>query len=125
MVQAYAGQLLNQKESEMPDLEDSSVEDAPEHPIFAATRRLLAALERLEHGLERMPVAGNSAGRQEQQQQLGFFAQENESLRQERENLNTAISQLQFQYTDLHEVASAIYGKLDTSIKRLTKIIEQ
>ena len=57
-------------------------------------------------------------------QQLALFERENEGLRQERENLNSAISMLQNQYSELHQVASTIYGKLDDSIQRLTHIIE-
>jgi hypothetical protein len=36
-----------------------------------------------------------------------------------------AIAQLQYQYNDLHKIASAVYGKLDDSIKRITQIIEE
>ena len=117
MVQAYAQQLLNQKESEKQDSGDST-----QRSLYAATQRLVIALDRLERNLQYVekPEPRNMPD----DRQLGFFQNENESLRQERENLNTAITQLQDQYTDLHQVASTIYGKLDDSIKRLTQIIE-
>jgi hypothetical protein len=113
MVQAHAQQLLNQKEAE----------DAAQHPLYAATKRLVSALARLERNLQQQ--AESHERDSGQQEQLVFFERENEGLRQERENLNTAISELQSQYADLHQVASAIYGKLEDSIKRLTKIIEE
>lgn len=117
MVQAYAQQLLNQKESALT----SSVHES-EHPLQAATYRLVTALERLEHNLEQVTV---NAGRDSQNsQQVAVFERENATLRREQENLNVAISQLQYQYNDLHQVASTIYGKLDDAIKRLTKIID-
>lgn len=118
MVQAHAHELLNQKDASLR-------EGASTRPIIRATERLAAALERLEFNLEFAMLQ-----QQEQQRatpdvnQLGLFAQENEMLRQERENLNSAISQLQNQYDDLHNVASTIYGKLNDSIRKLTHIIE-
>jgi len=113
MYQAYAGELLNQKESE----NDSSVTAPVQHPLDNATKRLVEALNRLENSLETLTP-------REEAGQAELFAHENNALRHERENLNSAISQLQFQYNDLHDVASTIYGKLDDSIRRLTQIIE-
>ena len=113
MYQAYAGELLNQKESE----NDSSFVETMQHPLDKATKRLVLALNRLEKSLENLAVKRDDG-------QTELFARENNALREERENLNTAISQLQFQYNDLHDVASTIYGKLDDSIRRLTQIIE-
>lgn len=99
---------------------DDSPLNAPSHPLITATKRLVSALDRLEYKLRQ----AQSPEPQEAQQQLLFFSQENEALRQERESLNRAISQLQFQYNDLQKVASAIYGKLDDSVKKLSQIIE-
>jgi hypothetical protein len=118
MVQAHAYELLNQKESKNAP----NMADTPRPSLFVATERLLTALDRLERNLQNValqPPQDSQVG-----EQLIFFERENESLRQERENLNQAISQLQHQYSDLHQVASTIYGKLDDSIKRLTQIIE-
>ena len=93
--------------------------DSPQNPLYAATNRLAAALERLESNLKKAPAADPAA-----QQQLDVFERENQSLREERANLDGAIVQLQDQYNDLHQVATTIYGKLDDSIRRLTQIIE-
>ena len=120
MVQAYAQQLLNQKESEKGSSKPDNMPDAGQRMI-AATKRLVAALGRLEHNLQ---YIGTPKAADDSQQQLQLFSRENEALRQERANLNAAVTQLQDQYSDLHQVASTIYGKLDDSIKRLTQIIE-
>ncbi len=96
--------------------------DIPSHPLYLATNRLVEALNRLEKNLEKMTA--NREQDTQKKQQLVAFERENESLRQERENLNAAIGQLQYQYNDLHQVASTIYGKLDDSIRRLTRIVE-
>lgn len=97
-------------------------EDA-NHPLYAATQRLLKALDRLEQGMTR-PAPGPATDTGQEQKVLAF-QQENNELKKERENLNAAISQLENQYSDLHKVASTIYGKLDDSIKRLTQIIDE
>ena len=97
--------------------------DTPQHPLYVATRRLVNALDRLESNLQRITVAQDRDVHQEQQ--MVYFERENAALKQERENLNNAIAQLQYQYNDLHTIASTIYGKLDDSIKRLTQIIEE
>jgi hypothetical protein len=122
MYQAYAQELLNQKESKSADSDDYLMSQTQDHPLFAATRRLLGALDRLEHNLTHVTVAHDRDVHQEQQ--LVVFERENAALKQERESLNNAIAQLQYQYDDLHKVASTIHGKLDDSIKRLTQIIE-
>lgn len=96
--------------------------ETPQHPLYVATRRLVKALDRLENNLKHV-ARGKRDPRQEQQ--MAFFEKENAALKQERENLNTAIAQLQYQYNDLHKIASTIYGKLDDSVKRLTQIIEE
>ena len=111
MVQAHASELLNQKEGD----------DQSPRPIFAATERLAAALDRLERNLQQVAVA--QARELQQHEQLVAFERENVQLQQERDNLNHAIGQLKGQYTDLHRVATTIHGKLDDSIKRLTKIV--
>jgi cell division protein FtsB len=92
------------------------------HPLYVATRRLVAALDRLENNLKNVTHALSRDVHQEQQ--MVFFERENAALKQERESLNAAIAQLQYQYNDLHKVASTIYGKLDDSIRRLSQIIE-
>jgi uncharacterized coiled-coil DUF342 family protein len=117
MVQAYAPQLLNQQESENESY-GTIMPAGMGNKMMAATQRLVSALEKLERNLQYVELAPP------QDEQLTFFANENASLKQERHNLDTAISQLKGQYKDLHQVASTIYGKLDDSIKRLTEIIE-
>jgi len=112
MYQAYAYELLNQKESK----NDSAMAAAAEHPLLSATERLLGALERLERNLEQLPPGQASENPE--------LLKENQELRKERANLDAAVLQLQTQYDDLHHVASTIYNKLEDSIKRLTKIIE-
>lgn|GEM_PF-2197260 len=97
--------------------------ESAQHPLYVATRRLVKALDRLEGNLRQISVSQDRDVRQEQQ--MVFFERENAALKQERENLNNAIAQLQFQYNDLHKIASTIYGKLDDSVKRLTQIIEE
>lgn len=92
------------------------------HPLYVATRRLVGAMDRLENNLRYVTLAGQQEEGHEEQ--IQYFERENATLRQERENLNAAIAQLQRQYNDLHHVASTIYSKLDDSIRRLTEIIE-
>ena len=94
-----------------------------QHPLYVATRRLVDALDRLEHNLQHITTAQDRNTHSEQQ--MVVFERENAALLQERESLNTALSDLQHQYDDLHKTASVIYGKLDDSIKRLTQIIEE
>lgn len=93
------------------------------HPLYVATRRLVSALDRLENNLKHITVALDRDIHQEHA--MVAFERENAALKQERENLNASIAQLQYQYNDLHKVASGIYGKLDDSIRRLSKIIEE
>lgn len=119
MVQAHAHELLNQKDAVNDDSGDVFVSQ----PLYDATERLLSALERLERSFKR--AARQQPPSTEQAEQLLFFEKENESLRTERETLNTTINQLRTEYTGLHRAASTIYNKLEDSIKRLTKIIEE
>jgi hypothetical protein len=91
--------------------------------LYNATNRLVAALERLELGLQQVTV-----GRErdvQQHQHLLSYQRENEALLQEQERMQTTILNLQQQYEELQGVASTIYGKLDTSIERLTQILEK
>jgi len=93
------------------------------HPLYVATRRLVSAMDRLESNLKHISNVLDQGA--DAEQQITYFERENAALRDERENLNAAIAQLQHQYNDLHRVASNIYGKLDDSIRRLTQIIEE
>ncbi len=93
-----------------------------EHPLIAATNRLVTALDRLERNLQQVSVAKDRDI--QQQRQLVSFSRENESLKAERKNLNQAIDSLTKQYEDLQQVATNIHGKLDDSIKRISQIIE-
>jgi len=116
MVQAYAQELLNQKESEN-ETEAPYASDT----LFDATQRLTAALDRLEHNV-RISAAKRADGAKPATQP-GLFEQENRQLRHERESLTATLKQLQDEYDGLQHVASVIYRKLNDSIKRLTKII--
>lgn len=117
MYQAHAQELLNQKESVQAGFEQES----PQHPLYTATKRLVGALERLESSLERVAIEPPSV---QAQQQLAFFARENESLRAEREHLTNSVNLLQGQYNDLQQVATTLHAKLDDSIKRLSQLLE-
>ena len=112
MVQAHAYELLNQKEAN----------GVKPRRIFQASQRLTAALDRLEGNLQ--SVTTQQARDIRQNEQIGLFERENQALKQERDKLSGAIEQLEYEYDDLQKVASAIYNKLDDSIKRLTQIIE-
>lgn len=57
------------------------------------------------------------------QQHLQLVVDENNSLKGEQKQLNEAIDMLQDQYDDLQKVATNIYGKLDDSVRRISKII--
>lgn len=122
MYQAHAQELLNQKESHSGDSGDLFMTQDPQHPLFLATRRLAAALDRLESNLQQVSVQRDRDVHQDQQ--LTVFERENEALKQERERLHVTVTQLQLQYDDLHHIASTIYGKLDDSIKRLSQLVE-
>jgi hypothetical protein len=117
MVQAYAQELLNQKESqnEAPDASYAS------NALYTATQRLMSALDRLDHNVHAR--AREQAKLVQQQEQAAFYARENENLKRERENLNVTIDKLEHEYKDLQKAASTIYKKLNDSIKRLTNII--
>ncbi len=116
MVQAYAEELLNQKEST-----NGTGASYASDTLFLATERLMSALDRLEHNI-RMSAAKRVDGIRETEQ-AAFFEQENRLLRQERESLNATIDKLTHEYQDLQKSATTIYRKLNESIKRLTNII--
>jgi predicted nucleic acid-binding Zn-ribbon protein len=116
MVQAYAEELLNQKESGY-DSGASYVSDT----LFSATERLMSALDRLEHNVQ--ISAGKQGEGVKEAEQIAFFEQENQVLRRERETLNATLEQLEAEYGDLQKVAGTIYKKLNESIRRLTHII--
>mgnify|MGYP003395914174 CR=1 FL=1 len=118
MVQAYAREVLNQKDEEKaPALVYRS------NSLFEATERLLSALDRLEHSLAHQPRAGADVRTSERQLQVS--RRENAALLEEREALNIAVDQLKAQYGDLHSTASGIYNKLEDSIRRLTQIMKE
>lgn len=131
MYQAYDSELLNQKESKSadsmrPDVKKADIAtmtDTPSHPLYVATRRLVKALDRLENNLKSIKQEPYSD--EEQELKVLAFERENSNLKQERENLNNSIAQLQSQYNDLHKMAATIHYKLDDSIRRLTEIIEE
>ena len=99
-----------------------SAHQPSEHPLISATRRLMTALDRLERNLQQVSVMKDREVQSEHK--LGLFMRENESLRQEREKLNSAFSNLTHQYEDLQKVAKTIHGKLDDSARRITQILE-
>lgn len=97
--------------------------DSSNQHLNHATNRLISALERLESNLQQVTV-----GRErniQQHQHLLHYQRENAGLLEEQKNLQSTISQLQRQYEELQTVATTIYGKLDTSIERLTQILEK
>lgn len=94
-----------------------------ENPLSQAVNRLFSALERLEYNLQHVTVSHERD--LQQHQQLQHFQRENSSLRQEQEKMQATIAGLQKQYEELQGVAATIYGKLDTSIERLTHILEK
>lgn len=93
-----------------------------EHPMIMATNRLVSALDALEQKLQQVSVEKDRDV--VQQKQLVSFSRENESLKAERDKLNSAIASLTQQYSDLQTAATNIHGKLDESIKRISQIIE-
>ncbi len=86
-----------------------------------ATRRLSSALERLEKNLQEKSIENGHTERQDQH--LSLVVSENDALRGEHDRLNEALNGLQTQYDDLQKVAVNIYGKLDDSVRRISKII--
>ena len=94
----------------------------PEHPLILATRRVMTALDGLERKLQQESVTRDRELMREQQ--LSQFVRENESLKEERENLNDVIAKLTGQYQDLQKVATNIHGKLDDSVRKITQILE-
>ena len=131
MYQAYDDELLNQKESKNADsarlLERLSMSetlpDTSEHPLYAATRRLVRALDTLEGNLK--TISAQSRQDVGEAEKILYFERENKALREERESLNNSIAQLQRQYNDLQKVATSIYTQLDDSIERLNQLIEE
>jgi hypothetical protein len=117
MVQAYAQELLNQKESQNDMTESPYASDT----LFRATQRLMLALDQLDHNVHAQAQERAEALRQAER--AAFYARENETLKHERENLNTTIDKLEHEYNDLQKAAGTIYKKLNDSIKRLTNII--
>ncbi len=93
-----------------------------EHPLIMASRRLMTALDRLERNLQQVSVMRDREVASEHK--LNLFIRENENLRLERENLNSAFTSLTHQYEDLQKVAKNIHGKLDDSARRITQILE-
>ncbi len=93
-----------------------------EHPLIAATRRVMNALDALERNIHQSSVAHDRAENNEQK--LTLFIRENESLKQEKANLTSAINQLTRQYEDLQNVTSNIHARLDDSARRITEILE-
>lgn len=112
-VQAYAEEVLNQKDEAPAD------SLPPSSRLAAATERLLGALDRLELAV--------SSGRENIQEnsQLAHLEHENAELRDERIALSGAIDRLRAEYGDLHRTASGIYNKLEDSIRRLTQIMKE
>ncbi len=94
-----------------------------EQRLYNATNRLVSALERLELNIQHVTV-GQERDVQ-QHQHLLHYQRENAELLDEQERLQGTISGLQQQYEELQGVASTIYDKLDTSIERLTLILEK
>jgi len=99
-----------------------NAQHSKDHPLISATRRLMTALDRLERNLQQVSVMKDREVQSEHK--LSLFMRENESLRQEREKLNSAFSNLTHQYEDLQKVAKNIHGKLDDSARRITQILE-
>ena len=95
---------------------------APDTPLYDATERLLAAVDRLDASIKHVTV--QTARDVQQQQQLQHFQRENNLLRNEQEELAASLARLQEQHEDLKRVATAIYGKLDNAILRITKIVD-
>ncbi len=91
--------------------------------IYNATSRLITALERLEVNLQYITV-GHDRDVQ-QHQHLLHYERQNSELLAEQAKLQETITDLQQQYQELQGVASTIYGKLDSSIDRLSQILEK
>ncbi|MGE3714457.1 MAG: hypothetical protein AB7F82_08055 [Alphaproteobacteria bacterium] len=86
-----------------------------------ALGRVHKAIERLEKTVGAYSVEHDRSQRTEHH--LKLVVDENASLKQEQEQLSEAINMLQGQYDDLQKVATNIYGKLDDSVRRISKII--
>ncbi|MEQ1705278.1 MAG: hypothetical protein ABL867_04835 [Rickettsiales bacterium] len=96
---------------------------SPEQHLHNASNRLVVALERLEMNLQQVTVERERDIKQHHS--LMNCQRRNEELLAEQERLKATISELQEQYSELQGVATTIYGKLDTSIDRLTHILEK
>lgn len=90
-------------------------------PLTAALEKIHAALDRLEVGVQQKSVENGHNEREKQH--LSLVVSENKALQEEQQRLNQAIDDVQNQYDDLHKVAVNIYGRLDDSVRRITKII--
>lgn len=86
-----------------------------------AIGRVHGAVDKLENSMRALAVDQDRQERSEQH--LRLVVDENTSLKSDQKQLNEAIDLLQDQYDDLHKVAANIYGKLDDSVRRITKII--
>lgn len=89
--------------------------------LATALGRVTAVLDRLEAGIQQRNIEQGHQERHEQH--LTLVVNENRQLQDEQQKLNQAIDELQTQYDDLHKVAVNIYGRLDDSVRRITKII--
>ena len=90
-------------------------------PLTAALEKIGAALDRLDSKIQQKSVKNGHDEREKQH--LTLVVGENKQLQEEQVRLNQAIDDLQNQYDDLHKVAVNIYGRLDDSVRRITKII--
>lgn len=99
------------------------MENSQSQQIYNAADRVMAALDRLESSLQQLTVGQDRDV--QQHQHLLQYQRENTALLAEQEKLQETIVGLQQQYDELQGVASNIYGKLDTSIERLSQILEK
>lgn len=118
MVQAHAREVLNRKDA-------SSRQNGAyaSDTLYRATERLMLALDRLEAALTRPRAPEAPPPEPENEERIRFFEQENQALRHERDELTTALGEIEREYTGLHRAAGTIYNKLEDSIKRLTQIM--
>lgn len=90
-------------------------------PLTVALGKIHAALDRLDRGIQQKTV--EKAHNEREKQHLTLITNENKQLQDDQVRLNQTIDDLQNQYDDLHKVAVNIYGRLDDSVRRITKII--
>lgn len=93
------------------------------NPLYRATNRLISALERMEGNMKHISLSKERDI--QQSQHLQNYQRENSALLEEQAKLQKTIVNLQQQYDELQEVASAIAKKLDNSIERLSEILEK